>query len=631
MAAPPLQYAVRSQKQLGIVSGPPHWNPLATFQTPGVKTYRYSDDGRLFASVSNSTIEVVDSQNGAVVSQIPAKGVLDIFLSPLGTQVHAWERQVKPAEGEPPHLNLKVYDVRSGQEIAGFSQKSIENWHLQYTSDESKAIRCVTNEVHVYNPGDWSAGIVDKVRLEGVTSVSLSPGQNANVAMFVAEKKGAPASVKIHGLGTLAIPSGSKTFYKADKVQMKWNKSGTNLLFLTQTDVDKTGKSYYGESNLYLMNSAGQFDCRVTLDKEGGIHDFAWSPNDREFAVTYGYMPAKTVIFDARVKMINDFGLNPRNFLSYNPQGRLLCVAGFGNLAGQVDIYDRQTLKKVTSFEAPNTVHCEWSPDGRYLMCATLSPRLRVDNGIKIHHFTGVLVHYEQIEELYQASWRPSNPGWYPMSGPLEPAPAASISVASAPVAKPAAAAGAYRPPHARGTVTSNIYKREDEGGAAYTGSNGADLFPHSRTANGAGNGGFSQRGNRRAIPGAPPGAAPNAEDPLANRRKKKGGNKKGQQQADASASDSAPGSGAATPSSLAPPVPHVAPAAAEPTAAEVEAASGALSPEDKKRRAIVKKLTAIDQLKVKKAAGEKLELTQHKKLESEAELRKELAALGGK
>lgn len=215
------------------------------------------------------------------------------------------------------------------------------------------------------------------------------------------------------------------------------------------------------------------------------------------------------------------------------------------------------------------------------------------------------------------------------MSGPLEPAPAASISVASAPVAKPAAAAGAYRPPHARGTVTSNIYKREDEGGAAYTGSNGADLFPHSRTANGAGNGGFSQRGNRRAIPGAPPGAAPNAEDPLANRRKKKGGNKKGQQ-ADASASDSAPGSGAATPS-LAPPVPHVAPAAAEPTAAEVEAASGALSPEDKKRRAIVKKLTAIDQLKVKKAAGEKLELTQHKKLESEAELRKELAALGGK
>jgi translation initiation factor 2A len=46
---------------------------------------------------------------------------------------------------------------------------------------------------------------------------------------------------------------------------MKWNKSGTNLLFLTQTEVDKTGKSYYGETNLYMMAAAGNFDCRVTL------------------------------------------------------------------------------------------------------------------------------------------------------------------------------------------------------------------------------------------------------------------------------------------------------------------------------------------------------------------------------
>lgn len=87
---------------------------------------------------------------------------------------------------------------------------------------------------------------------------------------------------------------------------MKWNKSGSSLLFLTQTEVDKTGKSYYGETNLYMMGASGNFDCRVTLgmlivylyrviadylvalDKEGGIQDFAWSPNDKEFSVTYG-------------------------------------------------------------------------------------------------------------------------------------------------------------------------------------------------------------------------------------------------------------------------------------------------------------------------------------------------------
>ena len=43
---------------------------------------------------------------------------------------------------------------------------------------------------------------------------------------------------------------------------------------------------------------------------------------------------------------------------------------------------DRRSKKSAT-IDAPNTSHCEWSPDGRYLLCATLSPRLRVDNGLR--------------------------------------------------------------------------------------------------------------------------------------------------------------------------------------------------------------------------------------------------------
>jgi len=37
---------------------------------------------------------------------------------------------VKPADGEPPHRNLRVFDVATGQEIASFSQKSIEGWYV---------------------------------------------------------------------------------------------------------------------------------------------------------------------------------------------------------------------------------------------------------------------------------------------------------------------------------------------------------------------------------------------------------------------------------------------------------------------------------------------------------------------
>ena len=479
---------------------------------------------------------------------------------------------------------------------------------LQYTSDEAKAVRVVTNELHVYDPANFDKQIIDKVRLEGVSSCSLSGGANPSVALFVAEKKGAPASVKVHSLATLTSLSCQKTFYKADKIQIKWNEAGTALLFLTQTEVDKTGKSYYGESNLYMMHAAGQFDCRVTLDKEGGIHDFAWSPNDREFAVTYGYMPARTTIFDSRVKVVHDFGTHPRNFLAYNPQGRLLCIAGFGNLAGQVDIWDRKTLKKVVTIDAPNTSHCEWSPDGRFLLCATLSPRLRVDNGVRIFHFTGGLMHVSSELELYQASWRPQAAALFPFGGPLEAAPTASIAVAATPAAKPVAAGGAYRPPHARGTLTPSVFKREDEGGAAYDPATNGSAFAGS--ANGRTSPTFASRG-RRTIPGAASAEAAQPAEETQSRRKKKEANRKKQQ-----------GPEPVTPEPE--PIRAPSPQPVVPVIAE-------LSADDKKRRALMKKLTAIEQLKVKKLAGEKLELTQHKKLDSEAEIRKELAELEGK
>lgn len=102
--------------------------------------------------------------------------------------------------------------------------------------------------------------------------------------------QGMPANVKIYSLMALTgQPTCQKTFFKADRAQIKWNTIGTQVMVLTQTDVDQANKSYYGETGgLYLLSAAGNFDCRVTLDKEGPVHDFAWSPGSKEFGVIYG-------------------------------------------------------------------------------------------------------------------------------------------------------------------------------------------------------------------------------------------------------------------------------------------------------------------------------------------------------
>jgi translation initiation factor 2A len=62
-------------------------------------------------------------------------------------------------------------------------------------------------------------------------------------------------------------------------------------------------------------------------------------------------MPSQVKLFDTKAKPIHSFGAAPRNFLSYQPQGRLLLSAGFGNLAGGIDVWEISTRKKVAEFK----------------------------------------------------------------------------------------------------------------------------------------------------------------------------------------------------------------------------------------------------------------------------------------
>ena len=66
-------------------------------------------------------------------------------------------------------------------------------------------------------------------------------------------------------------PVSQKTFFKGDKVQLKWNQEGSSLIVLAQTEVDKSGKSYYGETTLYLLTADGNFDSRIDLGRQPNI------------------------------------------------------------------------------------------------------------------------------------------------------------------------------------------------------------------------------------------------------------------------------------------------------------------------------------------------------------------------
>ncbi|KAI6037801.1 eukaryotic translation initiation factor eIF2A-domain-containing protein [Pisolithus marmoratus] len=665
------QYAFRAQKRLGLVHGTPAYSPVTGFADPGVpaRTCQYSNDGRLFAYALPTSVRIFQAENATLVQELNIPNVVELNFSPRGTYISTWERPVKLEDGTQ-HKNLRVFSVSTGEELIAFSQKSQENWDIQYTVSESHAVRLVAQEIQVFKPAEWSKGIIDKLRVENAAMISVSPGLNPSIAVFVAEKKGAPASVKIYGLLALSpTPTSSKTFYKADRTQIKWNELGTQALIVTQTEVDNSNMSYYGETSLYLLSAAGNFDCRVTLDKDGPIHDVAWSPNSKEFGVVYGYMPAKAMLFDSRVRTLHDFGSSPINTISFNPQSRLLLLAGFGNLAGKIDVFDRRSLTKLCTIDAPNTSYCSWSPCGRFLLTAVLSPRLRVDNGIKVWHCSGPLVHVQPIDELYQAGWRPTPVDQvppFPPTIPQAPPPSESVSSVEAnsgksPSAKPA---GAYRPPGLRGLATPTIFKREDEGGTPVRSGNGngANGTPTRGYGRGSGTpqGTNGANGGRRYVPGAPSrtpstgaggtttpggsgtGATTAGGDTAAEKKRKKKELKKAKASAVGNGDVS---SGVVTPTGGGEVRPSVdVSRSARPSVDVVNGSNGVvaggpttpITPKEsaesdmaaKKIRNLNKKLKAIDELKEKAKRGDRLEATQLKKIDGEADIRKELDAL---
>ena len=391
------------------------------------------------------------------------------------------------------------------------------------------------------------------------------------------------------------------------------------------------------------------------LDKEGPIHDVSWNPNSKEFGVVYGYMPAKTTIFNMRGVAKHNFPLSPRNTILFSPHGRFVLVAGFGNLAGQMDIYDLdRNYHKIATVEASNSSVCAWSPDGQYILTATTSPRLRVDNGLRLWHVSGSLMYNEDMTELYDVTWRPAQGGAeIPLGDPFTKLPVAHPSATAYLSTRkvPAKPAGAYRPPGARGQLTPLAFKREDQGGAAFV----RDGVP------GASMNGFGKP-RRREVPGAepteeylPPGAAPGggvsltggdneklSKSAAKNKKKREAAKKAREDGVDSQPPANAPtgpspdrnrnnrGKKDASPANNGPkqaspaPAPASAPAPAAPAAAAIDP-----SAQDKKVRGLLKKIRAIDELKMRLAGGEKLEDTQMKKIQTEDAVRKELEAVG--
>uniref|UniRef100_I3KL04 Eukaryotic translation initiation factor 2A n=1 Tax=Oreochromis niloticus TaxID=8128 RepID=I3KL04_ORENI len=572
--SPPI--LLRGSDGTSLLRGPPHCEPHAAFQRDcrPSRCVTFSRDGTLFGWCNGQNVSVVNPSDGAVVSTFDLPKTALLEFSPLNNILVTWQLYTKTQDSPQGEANLQLWELRSGRLIKALYQKKVESWCPSWSEDEKICVRIVNNELHFYENNDFDS-IANKLHMQKVSDFALSPGaQPSKVAVYVPGSKGAPSFVRLYQYPAFGGPTAAlanKSFFKADRVTMHWNKKASAVLVTASTEVDKTGASYYGEQTLHYLGVNGE-TALVQLSKNGPIYDVAWSPSSTEFCVVYGFMPAKATVFNLKCDPVYDFGTGPRNAAYYSPQGHILILAGFGNLRGQMEVWDAKNYKQVSKPQAPDATHFSWCPDGEHIVTATCSPRLRVSNGYKIWHYTGSVLQKWDVaagSELWEVRWQLLPDGSFPERPIKYQAAPSQLGSTQAPPTQ------AYRPPalrHLPATPSSKLHEDEPP----------QDLRPGASGEKSLSKSALKNQRKREAKKAAKQETKPEPEPPT----------------------DPAPV-----------------------TNSQPEASSG--DPEvEKKIKNLKKKLKAIEELKEQQASGKVLQKNQVEKIQKEEQLLKELQEL---
>lgn len=419
------------------------------------KIMRFSDDGACFAFVNGRELKILAMDTGEVIYSLDKQKTTDIVISPKNTYIATWEPFYTTPQNPQGFNNYEIHNMKTKCVKKPMIHKNRNTWAPVWSKDEKICGRCVNNEVQFYEDGEFQKA-TRKLYLQGVSGCAIAPCLSPYmIAVYIVGKKGLPSSVRLFQYPNLGDGQAitNRSFFKADKVDMIWNKKGNALLILVSAEVDTTGSSYYGEQTLHLMTTNGNSNI-VQFEKKGPIYSVDWNPNSSQFCVVYGFMPAKATLFNLKSESVFDFGTGPRNICKYNQHGNILCLAGFGNLPGIMEMWNVDGKKLIGKPQARDTTFFQWCTDGQHLVTATCAPRLRVSNGYKIWHYSGKVIHSFDVPkntELWETIWQTVPDGTFPV-------PRIVASVATQEVKKET-----YRPPSARGTAVKKIVIHETE------------------------------------------------------------------------------------------------------------------------------------------------------------------------
>lgn len=135
--------------------------------------------------------------------------------------------------------------------------------------------------------------VTRRIKQDGLANFAFAPGTLPPIiAAFVPEKKGGPGQARIfkypaieqpvagifsilrcvfffprtsHPFRSVPSTPKGKTLWKAQTAKLDWAPGASGLLVAAKTDVDKSGKSYYGSTTLHFLSPNAAVDVTLSL------------------------------------------------------------------------------------------------------------------------------------------------------------------------------------------------------------------------------------------------------------------------------------------------------------------------------------------------------------------------------
>jgi translation initiation factor 2A len=286
---PTLNVAYRCKEACGIRAGPMQ-NADGSFSVgsddlfvlpPNTKDIVYSNNGAYFLTLLEDSVVVWSCETFELLSSISRRGIIAAAFSPMGTFIQTWEKVSDSSNSAGG--NLQIWLVATGQRVAALNVGGVfskENWPVvQWSRDEIVAARMAPDSVMFFDGTAIDRGVVRSVSVPSITRFSMSPTLPYRFATFVPEKKGNPSVFSIYDYPSCDAPVCSRTHFRASYADFFWSPKGDSLLIKTSVDVDVTGQSYYGGSDIFFMNASGT--ASMLAGVESPVYDCAWDPKGR--------------------------------------------------------------------------------------------------------------------------------------------------------------------------------------------------------------------------------------------------------------------------------------------------------------------------------------------------------------